>query len=104
MTRGRTRVPAIALLAATVGCSVSAGGVSVNGNKLEKVVSDRLTATVGQRPDNVSCPHALDGTKGATTRCTLTAGHTKYGVTVTTTSVQGGHVKFAIKVDNKPMH
>ena len=96
-------LPVLGLLIATVGCSVSTGGAQVDGNKLARVVSDRLTATVGQRPDHVSCPHALDGKKGATTRCTLTAGHTKYGVTVTTTSVQGGHVKFAIKVDNKPM-
>jgi hypothetical protein len=88
-------VPLLALSA----CGTSA----VSSSDLEKQVDTQLTKVVGQKPDNVSCPHDLKAEKGAKTRCTLTADGTKYGVTVTATKVDGSRVEFSIKVDDKPM-
>jgi hypothetical protein len=51
---------------------------------------------------SVSCPDNLKGTVGATLRCELTDGGSTYGVTVTVTSVEGGVVKYDIKVDDQP--
>lgn len=82
----------------TAGCGTS----SVKGSTLQKEVSSDLAAKVGRKPDSVSCPHSLKAEKGATTRCTLSDRGQKYGVTVTTTSVDNGKVKFSIKVDDTP--
>ena len=106
MTAPRRSLIASAALAAVLttavsGCSVSVGKVSVDHSELEKSISDQLTKQVGQRPDKITCPDDLEGKVGATTRCTLTAGSDKLGVTAKTTSVKGKNVRFSIKVDEK---
>lgn len=93
------------LLALTVPLLVLTGACGtpqVSTSDLEAQITTQLTRTVGQRPDDVTCPHPLDAKVGATTRCTLTADGAKYGVTVKATKVQGRKVAFAIKVDDKP--
>jgi hypothetical protein len=40
---------------------------------------------------------------GQTARCTLTAGSTRYGLTVTVTSYAGGRAAYDVQVDNKPV-
>ena len=64
---------------------------------------DALEKKVGTRPD-VSCPDDLEAKVGAETTCTLTAGDdpTKYGVSVTVTSVDGETADFDVKVDDHP--
>ena len=87
---------------ALVGCSFSIGGGSVDAKELEKVVADKLEDLVGQRPDSVDCPEALDAEVDATARCTLTADGQTYGLTVTATSVDGEDVGLDIQVDDEP--
>jgi hypothetical protein len=76
---------------------------TVNKNDVAREVSDQLEAQVGHKPDKVTCPDNLKGVQGATLRCTLTDGADTYGVNLTVTSVEGGDVKFDIKVDDQPM-
>ncbi len=103
----RARTVAAGLLAAVAlaGCSgeVSIGGPgSVSTEDLEEQVSTQLTETVGQAPDDVTCPDELPAEEGEEVRCELTADGTTYGVTVTTTSVEGETVNFDIQVDDEP--
>lgn len=84
------------------GCSVEVKGKEISADALEQQVTQKLSETVGQRPDVVDCPEGLKGEVGKTVRCVLTAGGTKLGVTVTTTSADADSVKFDIKVDDKP--
>jgi hypothetical protein len=90
-----------ALLAAG-GCSLSVGGSAVSKAKIERTISDRLEATVGQRPKEVTCPGNLKAEKGTRMHCQLEADDgSKIGLTVTVTAVKGSDVKYDIKVDNK---
>ena len=89
---------AAAALAVGVGCSSMP---TVDKDDLEKEVSTQLEKTVGQAPDSVDCPEDLDGEKGATQRCTLTAGDDEVGLTVTVTGVDGSKVAFDIQVDDE---
>lgn len=86
------------------GCSFSASaGKSVGKAEVEHQVSTQLAARVGQQPKSVVCPGDLKAKKGTTMRCKLeTPDGTKYGVTVTVTSVNGGKANFNFQVDNKP--
>jgi hypothetical protein len=77
---------------------VAAGDDVVDGSEVAQAVFDQLTTTVGSEPDEVSCPD-LPAAVGATVRCDLTAGPDTFGVSVTTTSVDGGQVAFDITVD-----
>jgi hypothetical protein len=76
----------------------AAGGEVVDGAEVARAVSDQLTATTGAEPDEVSCPD-LPAQVGAAVRCDLLAGPETFGVSVTTTSVDGGQVAFDIAVD-----
>ncbi len=79
-------------------CSTSPSAVSKTD--VEKQVTEQLTKTVGTKPDSVTCPGDLTATVGTTMRCTLTAGATNGGLTVTVTSVNDAAAKFDIKVDD----
>ncbi|MGQ4486744.1 DUF4333 domain-containing protein [Streptomyces sp. SAS_281] len=61
-----------------------------------------LAAQMGKEPDAFSCPGNLPAEVGATVRCRLTHGGTRYGVTVTAKSVVGGKVTMDFKVDGTP--
>jgi hypothetical protein len=73
----------------------------VDGKKVAQSVFDKLTATVGQQPDEVSCPD-LPATVGASVRCRLKTGTDVYGVTVKVSNVDGTDVNFDIQVDQQP--
>lgn len=75
---------------------------TVDKDQVAHIISDRLYQQVGQRPDAVSCPDNLKGYQGATLRCQLTDGSSKYGINVTVTNVDGGDVNFDFKVDDHP--
>jgi hypothetical protein len=73
----------------------------VDGQEVAAAVSEQLTAQVGQAPDSVTCPD-LPAAVGESIRCELVAGQDTLGVTVTTSSVEGGSVEFDILVDEMP--
>jgi Domain of unknown function (DUF4333) len=75
---------------------------TVDKAQVAGVISDRLTAQVGKKPDSVTCPDNLKGTMGATLRCQLVDGNEKYGVNVTVTNVDAGDVSFDFKVEDHP--
>ena len=94
---------ACAAVAALTSCSFSAStGKSVKKADVEKQIADQLAANVGQRPTSVTCPDNLKAKVGTTMRCTLDSSGTKYGLTVTVTSIKDNTVNFNIKVDEKP--
>ncbi|WP_435112334.1 DUF4333 domain-containing protein [Nocardiopsis synnemataformans] len=63
----------------------------------------QLEAVVGQAPEDFSCSQGLPAEVGAEIRCNLVDGGMNYGVTVTTTSVDGTDVQWDIKVDDQPL-
>lgn len=76
---------------------------TVDKDDVAKQISDQLAQQVGEKPEKVSCPDNLKGTKGATLDCELTDQGKTYGVKVTVTDVQGaGDVLFDFKVDDQP--
>lgn len=99
-----------AKLAVLIGCAAvvlgACGGTpTIASDKLEKSVADALTRQVGQKPDKMECPHDLEAKVGKKTRCVLTAGKTRLGVSVTITSVsEDNNAKFDIEVDKSPMN
>ena len=74
----------------------------VDGDDVARSVFDQVAATVGARPERVSCPD-LRAQVGESQRCTLFTGTDTYGVTVTVTGVQGSDVRFDIQVDRTPL-
>ncbi|MFF1531131.1 DUF4333 domain-containing protein [Cellulomonas sp. NPDC058312] len=95
---------AAALLVLSVGaCSVSVGSAAVAPDDLEQQVGARLAEQVGQEPDAVDCPDALEAKEGAEVRCVLTSGGSSIGLTVTATAVDGDDVSLGIQVDDDVM-
>ena len=73
------------------------------GDDLEEQISTKLTEQVGTEPKDVTCEDPLPAEEGEEVTCTLTApDDTEYGVTVTTSSVDGDNVEFDIQVDDEP--
>lgn len=104
--RPRPVLAAVLVLAALAACTVSADvdlGPGVEPEKLATQVSAALEESVGVAPDDVECDDQLDARADATTRCVLTAGEERYGVTVTATEVTGDTVDFDVQVDDQPM-
>ncbi|NGZ99565.1 DUF4333 domain-containing protein [Nocardioides sp. W3-2-3] len=102
--QGVAALAASLVLLTAVGCdaSVSAGEKKVSRSDVARQVSEQTTRTVGQEPDDVSCPDDLPAEKGAETTCTLTSGGSSYDVAVKVTSVDGDDVKLDIKVADAP--
>jgi hypothetical protein len=76
---------------------------TVDKDQVADQISAQLAQQAGRKPDSVTCPDNLKGTKDATLRCELTDQGQTYGVTVTVTDVKGdGDVLFDIKVDDQP--
>ncbi|OMC34061.1 hypothetical protein A5740_10470 [Mycobacterium sp. GA-1841] len=96
-------VVAAGLLGACSGHVEIGKTAGVDKDKLAKVVKQKLEAQAGSKADSVVCDDDLPAKVGATQRCVLTVGDTKYGVTVTANSVEDGNVKFGAKVDDEPM-
>nr|WP_275041347.1 DUF4333 domain-containing protein [Nocardiopsis lucentensis] len=90
----------------STGCSFnfSIGGPSaVDAEQVAERSSEMLAEQVGQTPDDFTCPQGLPAEVSAEIRCTLMDGGVNYGVTVTTTSVDGTNVQWNIQVDEQPM-
>jgi hypothetical protein len=94
-----TAALATAALAVLFAAGCSSGTGSVDKEEVARKISAGLEQEVGQKPDDVTCPENLPAEVGATIRCELTAGSDTLGVTVTTTSVEGGKASFDFKVD-----
>ncbi|MEU0312591.1 DUF4333 domain-containing protein [Nocardioides sp. NPDC006273] len=96
------RTAATSTFAAILALGLSGcGGVTVSQETVEKTVSERLEAQVGQKPDKIECPGDLSAKVGETMKCTLTAGSDDLGVDVQVTEVDGTDVKFDIQVDEQ---
>ena len=95
---------AVLLLPVLLFGPAACGTSTLSAAAVARGVEDALQKLVGSRPD-VHCPKELAAEVGARTRCTLTAGQdpTKYGVTVTVTSVSGTKATFDVQVDKKPL-
>jgi hypothetical protein len=82
--------------------SVSAGasGGSVPKSVVEAQAAKVLAAETGQKPPKVTCPGDLQGTLGASMRCTLTPAGSRlvYPVKVTVNSVSNGTAHFSVQV------
>ncbi|WP_304452997.1 DUF4333 domain-containing protein [Nocardiopsis sp. YSL2] len=93
---------ALPLLLST-GCSFdfSIGGPgAVDAEQVAERSSEILAEQVGETPDEFTCPEDLPAEVGAEIRCELTHGGETLGVTVTTTSVEGGDVQWDVVVDD----
>lgn len=100
MLRRRTTTACIFTTVLAFGLS-GCGDVTVSKGTVEKTVSERLEAQVGQKPDKIECPGDLSAKVGETMKCTLTAGTDELGVNVKVTEVDGTDVKFDIQVDEQ---
>ena len=97
-------VLAALLLAAACSVEVGAGRVgSMPERQVEQQVMDRLSEKYGRAPDRIDCPGRLVGEVDRTMRCTLVDGDTRFGLTLTVTSVTGKRVRFDIQVDDTPL-
>lgn len=85
------------------GCQMSVYRIA-DGDTVARTATEQLTEFAGRAPDEVDCPDDLALTVGATTRCTLTDGGTRFGFTVTVTSVaEDGNADLDIEVDDEPL-
>ncbi|MEH3067976.1 MAG: DUF4333 domain-containing protein [Aeromicrobium erythreum] len=106
MRRRATAVLVLVGLLLTAACSVdvSAGRVgSMPERQVEQQVMDSLREKYGRAPDRIDCPGRLVGEVDRTMRCTLVDGDTRFGLTLTVTSVTGKRVRFDIQVDDAPL-
>lgn len=77
---------------------------TVPREELEKGIADSLEQSVGQRPDSVECPDPVKAKAGESTRCVLSAGNVRYGLTAKITSYDkdSGNAHYEVQVDDKP--
>ena len=93
----------LALTAGSLLIFTGCGQSEVSTDDLEEQISTKLTEQVGTEPKDVTCEDPLPAEEGEEVTCTLTApDDTEYGVTVTTSSVDGDNVEFDIQVDDEP--
>ncbi|MBV7246486.1 DUF4333 domain-containing protein [Streptomyces sp. MW-W600-10] len=96
---------AVGVLAALLvaGCSVSVGSPkAVSKEEVAKQASAALSKKIGREIDDVTCENDLKAKAGETTRCEVTVGGQKQGMTATATSVDDDKVKMDFKVDDAP--
>ncbi|MFC4565634.1 DUF4333 domain-containing protein [Nocardiopsis mangrovi] len=82
--------------------AVASGG-SVPAEQVAETSAAELEALVGQAPQDLSCLEDLPAQVGAEIRCNFVDGGTNYGMTITTTSVEGDNVQWDIQVDDQPL-
>jgi hypothetical protein len=99
VSRLRLLAPAALVLVGLSAC----GSDPVPAAQVAASAEKALERQIGVRPD-ITCPKGVEAKVGATTRCTLTAAGdpTKYGVTVTVTSVDGDSPDLQVEVDKEP--
>lgn len=99
----RASLGAVAMLLAA-GCSFdsSMGGDVVDSEEVAAQASSVLEEQVGHAPEELVCPEDLLAEVDASIRCELTDSGQTYGMTVTTTSVEGSDVEFDVLVDEQP--
>lgn len=85
------------------GTTAAAVDGTVPADEVAQKSSDALAEVVGQVPEDFTCMEGLPAQVGAEIRCNLVDGGMNYGVTVTTTAVDGTNVQWDIKVDDAPL-
>jgi hypothetical protein len=98
------RLPLLAAVPFLLAGLAACGSSTLSADEVANKSEDALEEQIGLRPE-ITCPEDLEAKVGAETRCTLTGGDdpTKYGVTVTVTSVDGDNAQFDVEVDDQPM-
>jgi hypothetical protein len=98
------RLPLLAAVPFLLAGLAACGSSTLSADEVANKSEDALEEQIGLRPE-ITCPEDLEAKLGAETRCTLTGGDdpTKYGVTVTVTSVDGDNAQFDVEVDDQPM-
>jgi len=82
--------------------AVASGG-AVPADQVAQQSSAQLETLVGHAPEDFTCSENLPAEVGAEIRCNLVDGGMNYGVTITTTSVDGSDVQWDILVDEEPL-
>jgi hypothetical protein len=97
------RLPLLAAVPFVLAGLAACGTSTLPANEVATKAEDALQQQIGVRP-TISCPDDVKAEVGVKTRCTLTGGDdpTRYGVTVTVTSVDGTNAEFDIQVDQQP--
>ena len=85
------------------GTTAAAVDGTVPADEVAQKSSDALAEVVGQAPEDLTCSQGLPAQVGAEIRCNLVDGGMNYGVTVTTTVVDGANVQWDIQVDDAPL-
>ncbi|MEE2037717.1 DUF4333 domain-containing protein [Nocardiopsis sp. CT-R113] len=80
-----------------------ASGGAVPADQVAQQSSAQLETLVGHAPEDFTCSENLPAEVGAEIRCNLVDGGMNYGVTITTTSVDGSDVQWDILVDEEPL-
>jgi Domain of unknown function (DUF4333) len=95
------QVTSKSLISAT---TTEASPLTVDKDRLAALAKQKLEQAAGQQAKGVECDGAIEGTVGATQRCTLTAmDGTTIGVTATVLSVKGDDFNIDFKADDHPM-
>lgn len=92
---------ALVAVATLAGCSGSDTS-TISRSDVEAEVVTQLTDTVGQAPDDVTCPGDLEAEVGATATCVLTSGGETIDVAVEVTEADGGEYTISIQVADAP--
>lgn len=93
-------------IVALTGCtaSVQTGEPTISKESLEQGIADALQKSVGQRPDAIECPGSVKAKAGETTRCVLSSGSARYGLTANITSYDNGSAHYQVQVDEQRMN
>lgn len=95
---GGVLLAALALAGCKGSVEVKSDPPRLSEKKVEQEVTRSLTEEVGTAPDDIDCPGDLEGVKGTTMTCVLTAGEDHLDVAVEVTSVEGSHIRFSAQV------
>jgi serine/threonine protein kinase len=105
---GRKRGAAVVVLAAALAAALGFGGPTspppppVPAATVEREIAQLDQDQTGQPPQPVTCPADLPAEDGAELRCKLASQGRQFGVSVTVTSIQDGHVEYDIVIDIFP--
>jgi enterochelin esterase-like enzyme len=101
---GKAEVGQVTSKSPTSATTTEAAPMTVDKDRLAALAKEKLEQAAGQQAKGVECDGDIEGTVGATQRCTLTAmDGTTIGVTATVLSVKGDDFNVDFKADDHPM-
>jgi enterochelin esterase-like enzyme len=101
---GKVEVGQVTSKSPTSATTTEQASLTVDKDRLAALAKEKLEQAAGQQAKGVECDGDIEGTVGATQRCTLTAmDGTTIGVTATVLSVKGDDFNIDFKADDHPM-